>query len=284
MRTILLYLLIAVSASGQNLIMKDGQVIASKAVRRQGDSIMVTVELSASQSGQPAHTGEVGYPIERIAKIDFPKPAQLGEASDLIVRGNAAEALSRLEPVYRYFSGFRDAPGSWWPDVALLKVEVLVNLGRFDEAERLASEIARTATDPETQRAAQTDVAAGLARRGDLAKALEIYDAVIRDGTRPQTIATAEVGKGQVHLARKEWEQALLSFLEVPVFYPEQKVLMPRVLLGCGRAYMAREDFERAKASLNELTADFKATSEAARAKADLEKIARIEKSREQAR
>ena len=112
--------------------------------------------------------------------------------------------------------------------------------------------------------AAKIYVARGIARHGDQDKAMEMYDAILKDATQPGTIAAADVNKGQIYLARKQWEPALLSFLELPVFYPGQKVFMPRVLLGCGHAYLGMEDYDRAKISLDDLTAGYGSTPEAA--------------------
>ncbi len=281
MRTLMLYLLLVVSASAQSIVMKDGKVITAKSVRRDGDTIMATMELPPAQQGGPAQTGEFGYQILQIAKIDFPEPPQFKTATDLIVGGNATEALAQLEPVLRYYEGFRDAPGSWWADAELLKLEALVSLDRDDDAVALATDIVNSASNPETAGVAKTYIALGLARHGDFAKAMEMNDAVLNTATSPRTLASAAVNGGRIHLARKEWEHALLSFLEVPVFYPEQKVLMPHVLLGCGRAYTEMKDFTRAKTSLNELAATYGSSPEAAQAKLDLEKIAKLEKSTE---
>jgi hypothetical protein len=276
LKSFLLCLLLTGTASAQNIIMKDGKVIAAKNLRRQGDMIMATVDLATGTTGQAS--GEFGYPIAQIDKIDFPEPPEIKSAGELIAAGKAADALTQLEPVVKYYEAFRDAPGSWWADVSLLKVQALISMGRDDEAEQMAGGIAATATDPATVRAARVYVARGIARHGDQAKAMEIYDSVLKDETRPQTIAAVAANVGQIHLARKEWEPALLSFLQVPVFYPQQKAVMPQVLLGCGKAYIGLEDFARAKVSLNELTASYSSTPEAVQGKTELEKIAKLEK------
>lgn len=284
----------AVTASGiaQNIILKDGRVVATKGVRRSGDNIMATVELSAppappAQPGQPPppaqspKTGELGYPIAQIAKIDYPEPRQLRAAEGSLNAGKAGEALKQIDPVLAYYEGLRDAPGSWWSDLTMLKIQALISLGRNDEAERLADQMARIATDPETIRAGKVYAAAGLARKGENSKAIEICDTVLNEATRPQTLAAAAVIKGQGHVARREWDLALLSLLEVPVFYPRQEVLMPRVLLSAARAYIGLEDYARAKVSLEELTSKFASTPEAIQGKAELERIVRLDKAHE---
>ncbi len=280
MRTWLLLFILAFagSAGAQNILLKDGRVIATKGVRRWGDTIMATVDAPAANTGAPGRTAELGYPITQIAKIDFPRPPQLKEAGDLLAQGKAADALSRLEPLLKYYETVGDAPGSFWGETALLKVQALASLGENGPAETLAESVARHAIDPETLLGANVQVAAGLARRGDYERALAIYDTALKQATRPQTLAAAAANKGQSLLVRKEWSAAILSFLEVPVLYPEQKLWMPRVLLGCGRAYAGLQDLERAKASFHELTGAFPLTAEAGEARNELEKIAKFEK------
>jgi TolA-binding protein len=117
-----------------------------------------------------------------------------------------------------------------------------------------------------------------MVRKGNAAKALEICNSVLKESTRPETLAQAYVTAGQAHLVLKEWDPALLAFLEIPVFYPDDKVLYPQSMLGSGQAYEALQDFTRAKLTFNELISKYAATSEAEQAKTELAKIARTEK------
>jgi tetratricopeptide (TPR) repeat protein len=268
--------LAASSAHAQTIHLKDGRAVTSKSLRRQGDIIMATQEIAGAK-GQPATKGEVGYPVATIEKIDFPEPAQLRAATELLTQGRAAEAIAQVDVALRYYEGFRDAPGSWWADLALLKTRALVNEGHDKEADALVDQIARMANDPETVRAARVQVAAGMARRGEHARALELCEAVIKESTNPETLAAAAISKGESHLGLKQWEDALLSFLQIPVFHPEKKLLLPSSLLGTGRAYFGIQDLPRAKDTLDELIKNFGGTAEAVAAKTELEKIARLE-------
>jgi len=272
---------IAATAEAQNLLLKDGRTIVTKGIRRQGEMIMARVEISIPASGDsPAktQTGEMGYALKLIAKLDFPEPAQLRTVPDLLVAGKTAEALAQIEPVVRYYESFRDAPGSWWAEAALIKVEALQAAGNFKDAESLIDNLARSAGDPETARAARVFVAAGMTRRGEHAKAVEIFDQVMKDATKPATLANASVNKGQSHLALKQYESALLAFLQIPVFFPNQKMLVPQAMLGSAKAYFGLDDLTRAKATLDELLKDFASSPQAAEAKVELEKVTKREK------
>lgn len=278
---LLLSLAAAGSAGAQNILLKDGKTIVAKGLRRQGDTIMATVDIPIPASGREAakvQSGELGYPVDKIAKLDFPEPAVLQTVPELIANGQAAAALTQLDPVILYYGQFRDAPGSWWPDAVLLKLEALQALGNFKEADPLIDNFSRVATDPETVRAAKVFVAGQASRRGDHVKALKLFDEVLKDTNKPLTLAAAAVNMGQSQLALKQYDSALLSFLQIPVFFPRQKMLLTQSLLGTARAYFGLEDLPRAKATLDELLKDFSTSPQAAEAKMELEKIAKREK------
>ncbi len=268
----------AAPVSAQNIVMKDGKTIIAKSLRRSGDTIMATIEISAATGEKQAQTGEVGYALSQISRLDYPEPGQLRTVPELILAGRMPEALAQIEPVVKFYESFRDAPGSWWSEAAMLKVEALQATGNYKDSEPLIDSLARSVSDPETVRAAKVFIAAGMTRRGEHAKAVEIFDAVLKDATKPLTIATASVNKGQSHLALKQYESALIAFLQVPVFYPNQKLLVPQALLGSAKAYYGMDDLVRAKATLDELLKDYGASAQAAEAKAELAKVAKRER------
>ena len=269
---------VAPLASAQTFFMKDGREIVAKGLRRQGDTLMATIQLPPTQEGQAPQTGEFGYPIAQVSRIDFPEPAQLKIATDLIAAGRIPEAIAQLDPIVKYYESFRDAPGSWWANAALLKEEGLISDGRDKEADAIGEEISRLASEPETVSTAKALLAGSFARHGDAARALEICDAVIKQSNRPETLAIAYLAAGQSHLARKEWDSALLAFLEIPVFYPEERLFLPPSMLGSGRAYAGLEDFARAKSTLQGVIATYGSSREARQAKAELENVAKAER------
>ena len=280
MRVILLLaLLFAVPVFGQNIELINGTVVATKGVRRAGDTILATVDLQPAQPGAQAASGELGYPIAQIAKIDFPQPAMLQSAVQLINGGNPGEAIGQIQTVLAYYNTFGDVPGSWWADATLLEEEALLRMGSYDQAEALAQQMSHTAADPDNVRTANVYLAAATARQGQPEQALEICEQVLKEAKRPQTLAVAALNAGQCHLALGQWAPALLTLLQVPVFYPEQEVLMPDVLLGSGQAYIGLRDFPRATRSLNELISKYSLTPQAAQAKDELARATKLENS-----
>ena len=79
--------------------------------------------------------------------------------------------------------------------------------------------------------------------------------------------------KGDAFLAQRQWDGAVLAYLHVPVFYEAEKRWMPPALLGSARAFRGLEDLERAKKSLNDLTAEYPQSAQAEMARAELQKL-----------
>src|ERR1041384_8088498 len=102
----------------QNILLKTGQTIETKGVRVSGDVVMGKVQVGSS-------SGEVGYQISTIARIDFPEPPQLKTTEALLAQGQPAKALADIGPVVKYYEPLRGVPGNWWAPAALLKVSAL---------------------------------------------------------------------------------------------------------------------------------------------------------------
>ncbi|HEX8678837.1 MAG TPA: tetratricopeptide repeat protein, partial [Chthoniobacterales bacterium] len=160
-----------------------------------------------------------------------------------------------------------------WAQAAVVKVNALTALGRDVEAEPLVFAIQKNAADPETARAANLRIANSLLRKQDFDKASQLCDSVIKESTRTDVLADAWVTKGNILLARKEWDGALLAFLRVPVFYRQEKLFLPPAMLGSARAYRRLDDIDRAKKSLQDLISAFPRSAEAAAAQTELQKL-----------
>ncbi len=263
---LVIVIMLVPSAQSQNILLKTGQTIETKGVRRSDDMVMGKVRVGSS-------SGEVGYQVSTIAKIDFPEPPQLKTTAAFLSQGEPAKALADIGPVVKYYEPFRDLPGNWWAQAALLKVSALGGMQLDKEAEALGEEIRKYVTDPETARAAQLQLVAGLLRKEEYAKAMELCDAVIKESAKSDVLAEAWVRKGDALLAQRQWDGAVLAYLHVPVFYEDENRWMPPALLGSARAFRGLEDLERAKKSFKDLAAGFPKSTQAESARAELQKL-----------
>lgn len=264
--SVVLLLLVVKPGYSQNILLKSGQTIETKGLRRSSDMVMGKVQVGAS-------SGEVGYQASTIAKIDFPQPPQLKTTEAYLGQDDFKKALAEIRPVVKYYEGFRDIPGNWWAQAALLEVSALGGMQLDKEAETLGDDIRKNSTDPETARAAQLQLVPGLVRKDNFEKALQLCDAAIKDSTKPAVLAEAWVRKGDALVAQRQWDGAVLAYLHVPVFFEAEKRWMPPALLGSARAFRGLEDLERAKKSLKDLTADYPKSAQAEIARAELQKL-----------
>ena len=261
-------LMINAPAHAQTIVLKSGQRVDTRGVRRSGDMVMGKIEVAGS-------SGEIGHLISAIAKIEFPEPKAISNATELLAQGQPEKALAEVNPVLGFYEPLREIPGAWWAPAAMIKVSALTALQRDKEAEPLALLIQKTASDPETARAANLRIAASLVARQEFEKAAQICDAAIKESTRADVLADAWVTKGNLLMAQKQWDAALLAYLRVPVFYRDEKLFMPAALLGSARAYRRLEDLDRAKRSLHDLIAAFPKSPEAAVAQNEMQKLQR---------
>ena len=263
---LVLVLVIGKAAYGQAIILKTGQKVDTLGFRRESDMVMGKVQVGTG-------SGEIGYHLSQIAKIEFPEPRGLKNAADLMTQGQPEKALAEIEPVLGFYQGYKEVPGGWWAQAALVKVSVLAALQREPEAESLAADIQKSVTDPETARGAQLRLTPALIRKRDFEKAIAICDAAIKESADPQILANAWVNKGDALFAQKQWDTALLAYLRVPVFFADEKIVMPAALLGSGKASARLDDKAQATRSFNDLSSAFPKSAQAAVAQAELQKM-----------
>jgi tetratricopeptide (TPR) repeat protein len=267
MRTILLAFVFGVLLSGpafsQALVTKEGKSIPVKKIRRDGETIMATIEINGAD-------GEAGYPVANIDRLDWPEPEGIREGMDLVSRGKGADAIAKLDSVMSYFESFKDLPGNWWAQAAIIKTEALLALGKSDELSDLSAKIQKSSTNPVIVLLAKTRAAASMIEKGDRKKAVEILEAISSETTRPEVLAEVWLNKGRALLANEDFEPALLAYLQIPTFYGTQKQLMPLALMGSARAYVGLNDIKRANDTLQEIVDDYPASGEAVIAKKEL--------------
>ena len=263
---LLFSLLLFSSAEGQNIVLKTGQTIETKRVRRFSDMVMAEVPVGS-------HTGEVGYRGSTIERIDFIEPPELKATEALLAQGEPEKALIAIAPVVTYYEPFRDIPGNWWAQAALLKVSALSGMKLDKEADSLGTEIRRNTIDPEAARAVQLQLIPAFLRQEEFERALQLCNDVIKQSTKAQVLAEAWVHKGDVFLARRQWVDALCAYLRVPVFYEQEKLWMPPALLGSARAYRGLDDVKGVRNSLDELANEFPKSPQAEIARIELKKL-----------
>jgi tetratricopeptide (TPR) repeat protein len=233
--------------SAQQVVTTDGQVYPETSLRRSGQTVMMKV----------AGAGvEMGIPVARIAKVDFPEPSAYAKAREAAEAGRTAGVLGSTGDFVASQAEFRDIPGSWWPRMAALRLMALATSGRDAEAAALAKEFADV----------KTPAAESLSKGGALFGQLQQGESVISGAKAlPRTggeqgSALAQLALGKVLLRKNDYTGALRAFLTVPVFYPSCSLLQAPALQGAAEAYLGLKDNRRAAEAYGRIVSDWPAS------------------------
>ena len=265
--TLALLCLPLLPAEAQTLVKKDGTTLTYSNPLRQGDTVAVTVTISGA-------TAQISLPVSDLAQLNFPKPPILDAAPTAIAKGDAAKALADLEPVVKEQGDFRDIPGNWWPQVALEKATALAALKRPEETKALLADLAANTKDAAILQGAKS-LGLSLSAEESPKAALDAYEALIKEnggGGNSAVLALAWLSKGKAHYALEQYDEALMDFLTVTVFYSEQAVDQPPAVLGSARAYVKLQEPQNAMKAFQQIVDTWPDSPEAMVAKAELKK------------
>jgi tetratricopeptide (TPR) repeat protein len=262
-RLLFLFLVGISSLSAQTIQLKNGDTVIANGLVRNGDMIMVSVKTSTGS------TGQVGYQVSDVAGLVLPAPENLEVAAGQVADGDFAHALAQIDPIVAYQKTIRDIPGNWWAKAALVEVSALAGLNRVADATALVNEIAGFSKDPEILTSANLQIVL-TTKFKDPQQALDAYDAIINQSSDPSTLSQAWIAEADIHFAQHEFDEALMAYLTVTVFYPENNPLVARALWGSGQAYAKLKDAAHAAKTYQSLISSYPNSPEAASAKAEL--------------
>lgn len=255
------------SASAQDLTTTDGQLYPNASLRRNGVMIMV----KASVAGGTGNI-EMGVPIARIAKIAFPEPPELAKAITAASKASADEVLTLTATYVSSQADLRDLPGSWWPEMARLRLLALASLGKNSDCADLARQIG-VIKEPWADSLSRAGALFGPLGSADIQAVIVGAKGFVRVGG-DQGCALAQIALGRALLSKKDWLGALRAFLTVKVFYPSIALLQPPALTGASDAYIGLKDTKRAAQSLSDLATDWPDSPLASDAKKKAEGLA----------
>ena len=247
------------AARAQDITTADGQVHRSSSLRRAGSTIMIKV--TTPEGGSI----EVGIPAATIVKIAFPEPPELAKAQAAGSAGNAPEVLSLTGDYVTKEAEFKDLPGSWWPEMARLRLLALAGTGKDADAATLAREIG-SLKSPDADSLSRGGTLFANLSSGDKEAVVIGAKALPRIGGGPGS-ALAQLALGRILLVKKDYPGALRAFLTIKVFYPSSTLLQPAALLGAAQAYVGLKDEKRTAMTIKDLTESYPSSPLVAEAK-----------------
>jgi len=261
-RVLLAALALAPVAHAQTIYFSDGRKAPTSQVHVVGDSVKLPLDLDGGGSG------EISVPISSVSRLDWPEPPELAQSLASLKAGQAVEALKKTDSVLSIHEPFRDIPGSWWARLMAVRVEALAKTGRDVDAEVALERLRRSKIGGSYVTPGALALVSALTDAGKTAQARERLKAVkLSEDETESTLARFDLVRARILQKEGKSEEALLTFLRVPVLHPGENDFQPAALLGTISCYRELGETARAETARQTLLTRFPDYPEAAQAK-----------------
>ena len=186
-------------------------------------------------------SADVSKRLTEVTRIEWGaarlKVMQLAEEE--VLRGDGARALEYIEPVLRFFDPLKKVPGSLWLPAASIKLDALVLLKNdvvLDDFVRELEPLNDGSILGLNDKIAMIKIGQKI-RKGFAKAALADINKMISDTANLDHIANLNLLKGNALLGLSRYEDAMETFLRIPVFYGSQTKYIPTSLLGATKAF-----------------------------------------------
>ena len=245
----LLSLIFAAAGSvfGQAIVLKGGDRIFSSEFTIQEGKIIRTIKI-----GENTATSVIDK--KNIDMLEWPYPAELTEAADLLAKGKTEEAIAVLKKGRDFFENFEGIEGNWFVDVYFAYIEALNQGGKFDDVVKsLPALRALKLTDAQKMRLRIIQLDIERQTTSDYISIIGEAQSILKE-TDDSAIGASLWGIiADVHTRKKEWEKALLAYLRIPVFYGTQMQRVPEAELNAARILIQMKRYEDAASFLSRI-------------------------------
>ncbi len=253
-------LVLAGSAHGQAIVLKDGTKLGPNQFLVEGGKVMKLVKIGEQ-------TSKAALPMSSVAKLDWPASEELTSGTSLMAAGKTAEALEILKKGMDFFEPLKDVEGNWYADLAFAYVEALsqgdsvtdvvkalpiLRSLKLSDAQKLKLKIIQLNIDRQTGTNADTVVGQAqniLSETDDSSVGASLWSII-----------------GDVYFKQKQWEKALLAYLRVPVFYGTQVQKVPEAEFNSAECLTKMRRFEDAQSYYKRLIETYPGSAIAERA------------------
>lgn len=260
-RLILLSCALLPGLHAQTFYFKDGRKASLPEARIRGNSIVIPIVIDGAGSG------EITLPISNLRQIDWPAPPALAAAEADLAAGQPAQALQKIDGILAQQEPFREIPGSWWVQGAVIKAVALAHLGRDVDATVMMELLRRAKAPAEDINRVEIALVRYLIATGKTDQATARIDKLQQVATDDETLAALAIAKGRLLERAGQHEAALLSYLRVPVFSPNIETQLPAALVGAIGMLEKLGDDRHATPLRQQLLSRFPASPESAQLK-----------------
>ena len=242
-------------------------------VKREGD--ILWIQRAAAEGTAP----QIGLPIADLVEIQMPRPALL-EAVEKIRTAPAAtddqfaKAHAALDKLILQLKPLRDLPGIPVNEAMILKGRLYSHKGLWREALRQYEDVVAKAAG--TALATNAQILAGIAysKAGDPHFAVEYLGGIPLPEDDEELLSQLLFALGDSYVALENYDNALLSYLPLVVFYPYVYDNEPRGLAATLGCYAALKEWEPLYRTIQEIQKNYPGTPAEKTAAGFLEKYA----------
>lgn len=231
----------ASSAFADALILKDGTRVEKADLKIKDGKISRLIKIGGN-------TAEGTLQVNQIGSLDWGDPEELTNAGALLAAGKTDEAIAQLKAGKEFFEVLKDVPGNWYLDIYLAYVDALNQGGKFEEVVKLLPDLqSQKLTDQQKTklRIMKLDIDRQTSSNYDaiVAQAEEI----LKETDDSAVAASIWSIIGDVYMKKKDYEEALLSYLRITVFYGTQVQKVPEAEMRAARALVKMKRFADAQ-------------------------------------
>ena len=263
-------LLAGQEAAAQAIVLKDGTRIPAEDFKIEGGKIVRTVRLQGDK------TATTILAPSNIAQLDWPYSAELIESRSLLAQGKTEEAIGVLKTGKEFFEAFKDVKGGGelYRDVFFAYVEALAQGGKFDDTIASMPALQKLSLNKE-QEVRLKVIKLNIERQtsSDYVSIIAQAKNILADTDDSGISAAVWEIIGDIHDKKKEYEEALMAYLRVPVFYGTQIQRVPAAELKAARMLAKMRRFEDATQFFTRLVESYPGSAvatEAAKEKASI--------------
>jgi tetratricopeptide (TPR) repeat protein len=222
--------------NAQAIILKGDERINAGSFSVADGKIKKKVKLS---NGQEA---EAVIPLDAIQRLEWPEIREVLEAQTLLAEGKTKEALDTLQKARDFFKPFKSIPGNPYNEVIFAHAEALDQAGDFDSLIRVLPEVEGVKWD-DAHKLKLRLLKLNMQRRtsGDQEAVLADAQEILTETDDASVCARLWMTIAEIHSKRERWEEALMAYLHVPVFYGSQGGLVPQAQLSAARTLSKME-------------------------------------------
>lgn len=229
------------SALADALILKDGTRVEKADMKVKDGKISRLIKIGGN-------TAEGTVQISQIASLDWGDPEELTNASALLAAGKTEEAVAQLKAGKEFFAVLKDVPGNWYLDLYIAYVDALNQAGKFEDVVKTLPDLqAQKLTDQQKMKLRIMKLDIDRQTSSNYDSIVSQAEDILKETDDSSVAASLWSIIGDVYMKKKDYEQALLSYLRITVFYGTQVQKVPDAELRAARALVKMKRYADAQ-------------------------------------